>query len=390
MNRINEMSLTRRRLLQQAAAAGVLVATTGVSAACGGGGSASPSSAAAVRAKLVPGSTVKLYAWQGYDDKKALATLKAQNNVSVATTYIGGDQEVFTKLNTAKGTGQWDVLTYNSGLDRGLFDLGALQPLEPSAFSNASDIFPEFIDLAFIKTGQGDTVTGFPFSWGYQGFVRTAKLPALASWTDIFDPALKGRIIGVNDPTTSIATMCLAAGFTEYDKLTKSQLDHVMGMWTKLRPSLRTIVSDYGVAKDLLVRGEVDGCIPGWQAMVVWASQDGKTLYHDFPKQGVYGFLDLLCVLKGTKNLENSMGFVNYMLSPQAQADTGTDLAQGITNSKAVPLLPQSLQQIYRYADLKTNFATSPVRKLPPFLGQNGYVGFSDWATAWEQFTAGG
>jgi spermidine/putrescine-binding protein len=343
-----------------------------------------------MKAKLVSGSNVKLYCWQGYDDKTALATLKSNSNVSVSPTYIGGDQEVFTKLVSQKSTGQWDVLTYNSGLDRGLFDAGALEALDPSAFSNAADIYPEFVDLAFIKTGQGNTVTGFPFSWGYQGFVRNSQLPALASWNDLFtNPALKGRIVSVNDPTTAVATMCLAAGFTEYDKLTADQLDHVMGMWRQLRPSLRTIVSDYGVAKDLLVRGEVDGCIPGWQAMVVWASQAGKTLYHDFPKEGVYGFLDLLCVLKGTSNLQNSMGFVDYMLSPQAQADLGIGLSQGITNQKGVPLLPQNLQQIYQYSDLQVNFAHSPIRKLPPFRGQNGFVGFSDWATAWEHFMAG-
>lgn len=389
MDRTSSSSLTRRELLHRAAASGAVIGSAGLLAGCGSSSGAAATSGAATQAKLVPGSNVNLFCWQGYDDKKALGALKAQHNVSVSPTYISGDQEVFTKLAAQHATGQWDVLTYNSGLDRGLFDAGALQALDPSAFANAKDIYPEFIDLAFIKTGQGNTVTGFPFSWGYQGFVRNGNLPPLQSWNDLFSPALKGRIIGVNDPTTSVATMCLAAGFTEYDKLTKSQLDHVMGMWQKLRPSLRTIVSDYGVAKDLLVRGEVDGCIPGWQAMVVWASQDGKTLYHDFPKEGVYGFLDLLCVLKGTSNLENSMGFVDYMLSARAQASTGTDLSQGITNQKGVPLLPGSLKSIYQYADLKANFAKSPIRKLPPFQGQGGYVGFSDWATAWEQFTAG-
>ena len=50
---------------------------------------------------------------------------------------------------------------------------------------------------------------------------------------------------------------------------------------------------------------------------------------------------------------------------------------------------PLSRQYRLSTGTLQQNFATSPIRKLPPFLGADGYVGFSDWATAWEKFTAG-
>src|SRR5581483_280969 len=95
--------------------------------------------------------------------------------------------------------------------------------------------------LPQIRTNVPGKVVGFPFSWGYQGFIRTSKLPRMTSWKQIFDPKLKGRIVGVNDPTTSIATMALALGFKDYAHLTKSQLDQVMAGWNRLRPSLRTI-----------------------------------------------------------------------------------------------------------------------------------------------------
>jgi spermidine/putrescine-binding protein len=270
-----------------------------------------------------------------------------------------------------------------------LYQRGILEPLAWSEAPNAAAIYPEFRKLPQIGTGIPGKVVGFPFSWGYQGFIRTAKLPRMTSWKQIFDPNLKGRIVGVNDPTTSIATMALVLGYKDYAHLTKAQLDTVMNGWKRLRPSLRTIVSDYGAAKDLLVRGEIDGCIPGWQAMVIWAGKDGKTLYHDIPKEGVYGFLDLLCLIKGSKNPQTAKNYINFMLSPQAQAHLSADLSQGITSSKAVPLLSRQLRGAYQYASLATNFKRSPIRPLPSNSAGGKYVSYADWADAWDRFTAG-
>ncbi len=277
--------------------------------------------------------------------------------MSTSTTYIAGDQEVFTKLGAQKGIGAWDVLTYNSGLVPSLFEMGALEGISPSSVPNSADIYPEFMTLDFIQTGEGDKMMGMPFSWGYQGFVRSGDLPELANWDQLFDASYKGKIVTVNDPTTAVATACLASGFTQYDKLTKDQLDQVMDWWYRLKPNLRTILGDYGVAKDLLVRGEIDGTVPGWQAIVAWAAADGATLYHDFPEQGVYGFMDLLTMVKGTKDPENALGWIDFTLSPEAQANLATEMSQGITNQKAVPMLSQELQDAYQYV--------KPLRELP-------------------------
>ncbi len=381
--------MTRAELLRYGAVAGIgVTALPAFLAACGRGTSSPSASGSAVAAALANGSTIKLYAWQGYDDKDALALLKKNDNVTVSTTYIAGDQEVFTKLGAQKGIGAWDVLTYNSGLVPGLFEGGVLEAISLSSVPNSADIFPEFASLDFIKTGQGDTKIGLPFAWSYIGIVRSEKLPQIMSWNDLFDPAFKGKIATVNDPTTCVATACIAMGLTPYDKLTADQLDQAMGWWYKLKPNLRTILSDYGVAKDLMVRGEIDGTVPGWGAIVLWAAADGKTLYSDTPKEGVYGWMDLLCVVKGTKDVANSLGFVNFMLSPQAQADLARNTAFGITNEKAVPMLSQTLQDASQYANLAQNLKMSPIRPLPPLHPQDGYVGYVDWAKAWERFAA--
>jgi len=375
--------LTRAQFLRRAASAGVVVAVTPALAACG-----SSSGPASGTETLKRGGVVKLYNWQGYDDEANLKSFKGNFGITVRPTYIAGDQEVFTKLGAQKGQGQWDVLTYNSGLVPQLFAQDILEPLNPADFPIAASIYPEFMDLPQIKAGSSGELVGLPFSWGYQGFIRTGKLPELRNWDEIFDPSLKGQLIGVNDPTTSIATMALALGFKDYDKLTQDQLDEVMDGWERLRPSLRTIAPDYGVAKDLLVRGEVQGCVPGWQAMVVNAASDGVRLFHDIPVQGVYGFLDLLCIIAGTKNPAGAKALVDFMLSPSPQAQLAKSLSQGITNEKAVPLLPKVLQETYQYDSLAENFARSPIRPLPS--GDGGqYVTFADWAEAWERFTAG-
>jgi spermidine/putrescine-binding protein len=379
--------MTRREVLKYGTMAGLgFTLLPGLLAACG---KESPSAVASgVAAKLKSGSTIKLLAWEGYDTPANLAALKNDYGVNTKITYIAGDSEVFTKLGAQKGIGAWDVLTYNSSLAPGLYEMGALEAISPSSVPNSADIYPEFMTVDFIHTGEGDTVTGMPFSWSYQGFVRSGKLPQLTSWDQLLDPSYKGKIVTVNDATTSVATACLASGLTQYDKLTKDQLNQAMDWWYKLKPNLRTIVSDYGVAKDLLVRGEIDGTVCGWQALVAFAAVDGVTLYHDFPKEGVYGYMDLLTLVKGAKDPANALGWINFILSPDAQKNLATELSQGITNQKTVPMLSKELQDAYQYAHLSENLQKSPIRRLPSFRGEGDYVGFVDWATAWERFTA--
>lgn len=382
-------SCTRQQFLRRVALSGAAITAVPWLAACGGSsaiGSGTTASTGSAESAIQRGSTLKMFNWQGYDNPAALKQFKQAYDVTVRPTYIAGDQEVFTKLGAQKGQGQWDVLTYNSGLVPQLYEQGILDPLVVDDFPNAASIFPEFANLPQIKAGAPGEVVGLPFSWGYQGFIRTTKLPRLTRWSQIFGPQYNGRIIGVNDPTTSIATMAIAQGFTDYAHLTRAQFDEVMAGWERLRPSLRTIVPDYGVAKDLLVRGEVDGCVPGWQAMVVNAAKDGTTLYHDIPTEGVYGFMDLLCLIKGSKNAGTARGFINHMLSPTAQASLAKALAQGITNAKAVPLLPAVLRDAYEYSRLSENFRSSPIRPLPSNEGGK-YVTFADWAQAWQEFT---
>jgi len=123
--------------------------------------------------------------------------------------------------------------------------------------------------------------------------------------------------------------------------------------------------------------------------MVIWAGQDGKTLIHDIPREGVYGFLDLLCLIKGSKNAQTAKSYINFMLAPDVQAHLASDLSQGITSAKAVPLLSKQLRNAYEYASLSKNFKSSPIRPLPSNAGDSKYVSFADWAEAWDRFTAG-
>src|SRR5690349_15846488 len=92
--------LTRADLLRRAMAAGVTLTSVPLLAACGSSASAGPVGGPA---KIARGSTVKLYNWEGYDNKTNLKQFKRQFDVTVRPTYIAGDQEVFTKLGAQKG-----------------------------------------------------------------------------------------------------------------------------------------------------------------------------------------------------------------------------------------------------------------------------------------------
>ena len=199
----------RRTMLRGSVAA----AFAGALAACGssgGSGSSSSSSPAAVEAKK-DGSTLDLFAWQGYFAPSTISSFQKKYGITVNQTYITSGDDELQKV--AAGL-PFDVAIANSEYLPQIIASKLLRPLEHSQLSNWDQVIPYFNDPYYDP--------GAKYSAGYamapMGIAyRTDKFPSLTgSWSDIWNHAADdpGHVYLIDDMQASLSIALMHLGLT--------------------------------------------------------------------------------------------------------------------------------------------------------------------------------
>ena len=115
---------SRRQFVRRVGGA-VLATSLGASLAAAG--------AAASTSEI--GGTLNMVIWDGYDDKVASAPFRKKYGVKTQATYIGNNEQIFTKLR-AGGVGSIDLVTPYHGYIKVLVEAGLLQPVDYSKLPN--------------------------------------------------------------------------------------------------------------------------------------------------------------------------------------------------------------------------------------------------------------
>ena len=70
-------------------------------------------------------------------------------------------------------------------------------------------------------------------------------------------------------------------------------------------------------------------------------------------------------------HLDLTYGMINHILSPEPQTQFATEQSAGITNLKAVPMLPEELRTSYRYDDIDGFMQRARLHPVPPTDGRH-------------------
>src|SRR5215207_5938486 len=234
-------SNTRRQFLQRA---GLTTFTLGggsaLLAACGGGGgggaavktttSTGPAAAPAASGRI------DFLSFEAYDLPDPLKAWKAEHGVSVKPTYVGGQDEVQTKLKAVGSSAGYDIVTYNQGFKPLYRELDILEPLDEQKLPNLKHLFPYFAgDNGNFWVDADGTRTGVPFTWGLNSMIvdtrRVKQLPT--SWHDLLEPEFKGRVAIVDIPTDSWGVAAHVLGFTP-SQVTKEDGERVFDLLAQI------------------------------------------------------------------------------------------------------------------------------------------------------------
>ena len=120
----------------------------------------------------------------------------------------------------------------------------------------------------------------------------------------------------------------------------------------------------------------------------MFAKQKGADVRFTHPKEGDFAWTDSWCIAKDAPNVDTCYAWIDWMISPQAQAIVAKNLASGTVNEKAIDMLDPQTKAIYPYDNLESVFEKAPNFDIPPREPEGNLTTLDDWNKAWERLRA--
>ena len=163
--------------------------------------------------------TLSLLVWEGYADPSFLKAFEDAHHCKVVASYMGSSDELVAKLRGGSA-GNYDVISPSSDVATSIVKAGLAAPLDLSKIPAYPQLSARLRESPLVKAN-GQTY-GVPFVWGPNPLLydTTAFPKAPDSWSDLWNPKLKGKISLWDE----LSSVYMAAQILGYDKPDPSQL----------------------------------------------------------------------------------------------------------------------------------------------------------------------
>ncbi|MBX6320345.1 MAG: extracellular solute-binding protein [Rhodospirillaceae bacterium] len=363
---LSQVPLSRRELMARAGAAAAVAAAGGVLAR--------PALAA---------TTVNWLGWQGYDDPLRTEGFLEKNDIQLAATYLGNNDEIITKL--AAGA-PIDIVTPYMGYVPALREAGLIQPIDLSKVPNFPKVLKLFAeDSNLFVDGVHWSV---PITWGGGPMNYDPAVVQPTSWFDLERPEFKGKIAMFDDAVGMMLTASIMVnGAESASLLTPKQLEETKKYLIKLKKEhARAIFTSYGEGGDAMARGEVVMTLGGAEWLTAVIMPKKKTAY-TYPKEGCFGFIDSYVIPKTAPHPDLAHALANHMLTVPAQLKL-TDLNYAVLTEEAMAALPSDRKTMYPYDNMASFQEKCRFYPMAPLEPNEKYASWPEWLAAWQEVLA--
>jgi spermidine/putrescine transport system substrate-binding protein len=295
-------------------------------------------SAAAAVALAFTGAThaaekLNIYCWSEYIPQDVIDDFSKKTGIKVSVENYASNEEMLAKLGA--GGGNFDIIQPSEYVVEALVKENLLRPLDKKAIPNLKNIDPKFLNMPFDP----DNKYSVPFMAGTVGIVVNTELVKgdIKSFSDVFKPANKGKIVVLDDSREIVSWALLSKGIPVNDVSDKN-LEKAKSVLTEWLPLVKVYDSDS--PKTALLNGDV-------AVGIVWGGEGAILLNEDkkfrwiIPAEGTHLFIDSLAIPKTAKNAANAEKFMNYILQPEVSQKISEAFPYLNPNKEAVKLLTE-------------------------------------------------
>ncbi len=320
-----------------------------LAAACGSGGSSSTPSASPYAGPVGKGEgTLNVLAWPGYAEDGStdpavdwVTPFEQKTGCQVNVKTFGTSDEAVQLMSG----GGYDVVSASGDATLRLVAADKVQPVNTSLVPNYADIFPGLKDKPW-NTVDG-VEYGIPHGRGANILMyRTDKVsPAPDSWAITFDPnsPQKGFVTAYDSPIfIADAALYLKAtkpdlGIKDPYALDQTQFDAAVALLQQQKAIIGEYWSDYTKYLQASKAGTTT-VGTSWQVIQNLAAADGTPVESVKPKEGATGWSDTWMVAKDTKNINCSYLWLDWIVSPEVNAQVAEWFGEAPANEKSCAL----------------------------------------------------
>jgi spermidine/putrescine transport system substrate-binding protein len=270
--------------------------------------------------------TVVVMAWENYVDAEIQKRFHAATGITVRGVAADSDQDMFTKLKAGGGE-QYDIVFANAGFCPFYHKAGLTEPLDLNEIPAAKNLWPIFkTNTDFPYVLEANKTLLYPSMWASFGIcwnVDQFQVPAPYSWKSLWD-APKGKVIlqGAGDDFISLAGLALGVPRSEIYAMTGPTLKKAADYLRQLKPFQISASSDLVTADAIRTGKAVVGQATSLGLAYRINEKAGKHVADiKLPSEGALGWVDGPQLVKGAKNRENALKFIDFLMGDPAMQD---------------------------------------------------------------------
>ncbi|HTO33340.1 MAG TPA: extracellular solute-binding protein [Pararhizobium sp.] len=281
---------------------------------------------------------LRLLVWEGYAEPDWVEEFEKKYDADVQVVYLSSDDEMWTKIKGSDGADFDLVSVSTSGVDK-FVDNNLFKPIDITKIPNRANQLPQFQNIEKIVGATRDgKVYGVPFAFGSIGLIydKDRVVPAPTSWSVLWDPKYKQKVIVSDTSEVGISMVALSLGIKSPYKLTDDQFTKVKARLSALRDNMLSYYSSSEESLQVYEAGSVDLIFTPWGEQAAGAFRKaGHNVGYAIPDEGASGWIDVWAMTKGVQNEELALAWLNFVLEKRISSELTTRFNLGNTVSES-------------------------------------------------------
>ncbi|MDR2716944.1 MAG: extracellular solute-binding protein [Treponema sp.] len=260
-----------------------------------------------------------IYNWTYYTPDSVIEQFEKEYKVKVIYDEFASNEDMFAKLK-AGGSG-YDIVFPSGDYVSIMIQQNMLEKIDKSKLSNLKNIDPAVLRKATYDPNMDYSV---PYYYGAAGvLVNTAKVPNFERSWSIFGRAdLRNRMTMLDDMREVMGD---ALAYLGHSVNTKNPA-HIAAARDLINNSWKPNLTKFDA--EAFGKGYANGdfwVVQGYAEVVFEEIADNAQLMRDtvyfVPKEGGPAYLDSMCILKGSKNIDLAHKFIDFIHRPEVYAE---------------------------------------------------------------------
>jgi putative spermidine/putrescine transport system substrate-binding protein len=244
--------------------------------------------------------------------KQIIPPFEAKHGCKVYTTQ-GETLEQIALLRTSRDNPKYSVMFVDDiGVELAKRE-GLIEKLPREQLPSLARVLPRFIYYGGYGAAFAMSAAGLAYN--------TATGKPLASYGDLWDPALKGRFLMESPKATQSLYLLIAAMSVETGKPyaeTQYWLDQAWTKMAALKPNVLSIFENQTAVMQV-AEGQADVAGIFYSKSVYPYAVQGAPLDMCYPREGTFAGINTVTLVKNGPERELALAFIDWMLSPDIQ-----------------------------------------------------------------------